>query len=307
MQAVSDLFLGWADGISGSNRQFYGRQLHDMKGGFDIDAAKLATIELYADLCARTLAQAHARSGDTVAIAAYLGEDKAFADAVEVFAVAESHFIAGDHTRLTEAIAAAYVSGEAKLSSTWSVQAGLRYEHTANEGRDEGGAVVTERRYGSWFPSFYLGYAPSDQRAWTFRYSRRVDRPAMNDLNPFRWYINPANYVEGNPLLQPAFINNLELSFSNNNNLSAAVYHSLTSSASTYATIFTDGGATSYVMTLNALDQQQYGIQANYAFTALKNLQTEASASLFRSEARTLVPEQVPSVEGNGALSTLTV
>jgi uncharacterized protein (DUF2252 family) len=106
MQAVSDLFLGWADGISGSNRQFYGRQLHDMKGGFDIDAAKLATIELYADLCARTLAQAHARSGDTVAIAAYLGEDKAFADAVEVFAVAESHFIAGDHKRLTEAIAA---------------------------------------------------------------------------------------------------------------------------------------------------------------------------------------------------------
>jgi hypothetical protein len=77
-----------------------------MKGGFDIDAAKLATIELYADLCARTLAQAHARSGDTVAIAAYLGEDKAFADAVEVFAVAESHFIAGDHKRLTEAIAA---------------------------------------------------------------------------------------------------------------------------------------------------------------------------------------------------------
>ena len=211
----------------------------------------------------------------------------------------------------TEAIAAAYVSGEAKLSSTWSVQAGLRYEHTANEGRDEGGAVVTERRYGSWFPSFYLGYAPSDQRAWTFRYSRRVNRPAMNDLNPFRWYINPANYVEGNPLLQPAFINNLELSFSNNNNLSAAVYHSLTSSASTYASIFTDGGATSYVMTLNALDQQQYGIQANYAFTAVKNLQTEASASLFRCEARTLVPEQVPSVEGNGATfalnNTLTV
>jgi len=106
MQAVSDLFLGWADGIPGTNRQFYGRQLHDMKGGFDVETAKFATVEVYADLCARTLARAHARSGDTVAIASYLGEGKAFADAVEVFSVAEAHFVAGDHKRLTEAIAA---------------------------------------------------------------------------------------------------------------------------------------------------------------------------------------------------------
>jgi uncharacterized protein (DUF2252 family) len=106
MQAVSDLFLGWVDGVSDPDRHFYGRQLHDMKGAFDVESAKFATLELYADLCARTLAQAHARSGDTVAIAAYLGEGKAFADAVEVFSVAESHFVASDHKRLTEAIAA---------------------------------------------------------------------------------------------------------------------------------------------------------------------------------------------------------
>ena len=114
MQAVSDLFLGWADGMPGTSRQFYGRQLHDMKGGFDVEGAKFATVELYAELCARTLARAHARSGDTVAIAAYLGDDKAFADAVEVFAVAESHFVAGDHKRLTEAIAA----GELEAADT---------------------------------------------------------------------------------------------------------------------------------------------------------------------------------------------
>ena len=106
MQAVSDLFLGWVDGVSDTSRHFYGRQLHDMKGAFDVESAKFATLELYADLCARTLAQAHARSGDTVAIAAYLGEGKAFADAVEVFAVAEAHFVAGDHERLEAAIAA---------------------------------------------------------------------------------------------------------------------------------------------------------------------------------------------------------
>lgn len=111
MQAVSDLFLGWLDGIPGTNRQYYARQLHDMKGGFDVEAAKYATIETYADLCARTLARAHARSGDTVAIAAYLDDGKAFADAVEVFAVAEAHFVAGDHERLTAAIAAGELAG----------------------------------------------------------------------------------------------------------------------------------------------------------------------------------------------------
>jgi uncharacterized protein (DUF2252 family) len=111
MQAVSDLFLGWVDGLPGTHRHYYGRQLHDMKGGFDVDAAKYATMETYADLCARTLARAHARSGDTVAIAAYLGDGKAFADAVEVFAVAEAHFVAGDHERLTAAIAAGELAG----------------------------------------------------------------------------------------------------------------------------------------------------------------------------------------------------
>jgi uncharacterized protein (DUF2252 family) len=106
MQAVSDLFLGWMDGVPGTNRQYYARQLHDMKGQFNVDNAKFATITTYADLCARTLARSHARSGDAVAIAAYLGDDDTFADAVEVFSLAESHFVDGDHHRLTEAIAA---------------------------------------------------------------------------------------------------------------------------------------------------------------------------------------------------------
>jgi len=106
MQAVSDLFLGWMDGVPGTGRQYYARQLHDMKGGFNVECAKFSTIETYADLCARTLALAHARSGDAVAIAAYLDDAKKFADAVEVFAVAEAHFVDGDHKRLTDAIAA---------------------------------------------------------------------------------------------------------------------------------------------------------------------------------------------------------
>jgi uncharacterized protein (DUF2252 family) len=106
MQAVSDLFLGWVDGLPGTNRQYFGRQLHDMKGSFDVENASFATLDIYADICARTLARAHARSGDPVAIAAYLDKDHSFADAVEVFAVAEAHFIESDHALLIAAIKA---------------------------------------------------------------------------------------------------------------------------------------------------------------------------------------------------------
>lgn len=75
-----------------------------MKGGFDIASAKFSTIEIYPILCAGTLAHAHARSGDAVAISAYLGKYDQFTGAVEVFAVAEPPIVDRDHKRLLDAI-----------------------------------------------------------------------------------------------------------------------------------------------------------------------------------------------------------
>ena len=76
MQAASDIFLGWqrVKGLDGVTRDYYVRQLHDWKGGVDVeDASRSAAQALYARLCGATLARAHARSGDRIAIAAYLG------------------------------------------------------------------------------------------------------------------------------------------------------------------------------------------------------------------------------------------
>jgi uncharacterized protein (DUF2252 family) len=84
MQAASDIFLGWTRGVDVS-RHFYWRQLRDMKGSAPIEEMTTLGLTYYGRLCGWTLARAHARSGDPVAIAAYLGETDAFDRAITTF------------------------------------------------------------------------------------------------------------------------------------------------------------------------------------------------------------------------------
>jgi uncharacterized protein (DUF2252 family) len=85
MQAASDIYLGWTRGLD-ANRYFYWRQLRDMKGSADVEAMLPAGLELYARICGWTLARAHARSGDPIAIATYLGDDDQFDRSMADFA-----------------------------------------------------------------------------------------------------------------------------------------------------------------------------------------------------------------------------
>ena len=90
MQAASDTMLGWihVTGVDGVERDYYIRQLWDSKGSALIDVMEPRTMEVYAQLCGQTLARAHARSGDAVAISSYLGTSDAFDRALAAFAEA---------------------------------------------------------------------------------------------------------------------------------------------------------------------------------------------------------------------------
>jgi uncharacterized protein (DUF2252 family) len=77
MQAASDIFLGWTKGVD-DTRHYYWRQLRDMKASADVESMLPGALAFYARACGWTLARAHARSGDPIAIAAYLGEDDQF-------------------------------------------------------------------------------------------------------------------------------------------------------------------------------------------------------------------------------------
>ena len=84
MQAASDIFLGWTKGVE-DNRYFYWRQLRDMKASAVVETMAPVGLRFYAGICGWTLARAHARSGDPVAIAAYLGEDDQFDRSITEF------------------------------------------------------------------------------------------------------------------------------------------------------------------------------------------------------------------------------
>jgi uncharacterized protein (DUF2252 family) len=116
MQASSDIFLGWLhvdEGFDGQERDFYARQLKDWKGSAEIEQMAPAGMATYGRLCGWTLARAHARSGDRVAIAAYLGKGTGFDRAIVEF----SREYAERNERDYEALAAAVQSGRIKAET----------------------------------------------------------------------------------------------------------------------------------------------------------------------------------------------
>ncbi len=108
MQTTPDIFLGWTRGPGG--RDFYFRQLWDMKGSVDIATLRPVGLSFYAGLCGRSIARAHARSGDAVAISAYLGTSDKFDGAIADFAEAYADQNARDFAEFKAAIADGRVS-----------------------------------------------------------------------------------------------------------------------------------------------------------------------------------------------------
>jgi uncharacterized protein (DUF2252 family) len=106
MQATSDIFLGWHQmkSLDGVEREFYVRQLKDWDGSAFVDEMNPELMAVYGALCAKTLARAHARSGERVAIAAYLGSSDAFDRAIMRFAEAYADQNERDYEALVDAI-----------------------------------------------------------------------------------------------------------------------------------------------------------------------------------------------------------
>jgi uncharacterized protein (DUF2252 family) len=114
MQASSDIFLGWqrAEDLDGQSHDFYVRQLRDWKFSLNIDRLAPRDMRLYGELCGWTLARAHARSGDRIAIAAYLGRSDVFDQAITEFAAKYADQNERDYQALRGAVAQGRVRAE---------------------------------------------------------------------------------------------------------------------------------------------------------------------------------------------------
>jgi hypothetical protein len=118
MQASSDIFLGWQRaeaGLDDEPHDYYVRQLRDWKFSADIEAMLPRSLRMYGELCSWTLARAHARSGDRIAIAAYLGGSDVFDQAITQFAATCADQNQRDHDALVRAATSGRITAQAGL------------------------------------------------------------------------------------------------------------------------------------------------------------------------------------------------
>lgn len=135
--------------------------------------------------------------------------------------------------KYTEGITAAYVN-YAKEWKRLSVQAGLRLEHTNIHGNQLGNAMIKDSafhlKYNSLFPTLYLAYKLDsvNKHQLGFSAGRRINRPDYQDMNPFTYPIDRYTYYGGNPLLQPTFSYEFELSYTYKNRITTTLDYSIT-------------------------------------------------------------------------------
>ncbi|WP_297795254.1 outer membrane beta-barrel family protein [uncultured Eudoraea sp.] len=96
----------------------------------------------------------------------------------------------------------------------WALKLGLRAEQTNVEALSVTLLQINKQNYFELFPSFYLSRKLGEENSLTFDYSRKINRPKYSDLNPFRYFLNENNYLEGNPNLVPNFSHNFNLNYS---------------------------------------------------------------------------------------------
>ena len=169
---------------------------------------------------------------------------------------------------------AGYFSFAKTFGEHWETKAGIRYENTNAESTTPSSNSHNKYNYGQWFPSAYVSYK-EDKNVFSFSYSRRINRPSMGNLNPFRWYSNPYSYSSGNPLLTPAYINNWELGYTFNNKFSTSVYYLKMKNAFGQISVIDDISQISTY--LNYYNNNFWGLNTSYTDTFFKFWETSLS------------------------------
>ncbi|AEE50448.1 TonB-dependent receptor [Haliscomenobacter hydrossis] len=162
----------------------------------------------------------------------------------------------------TENVNAAYVSYSRQLKK-WGFNAGLRAEQTNSEGDLEAYKPVNDdnvqRHYLDFFPSGGITYNLSPKNTFALNYSRRVNRPSYQDLNPFQNRLDELTYEQGNPFLRPEYANNLQLRHTFNHRFNTTLSYSHTQDQITRF-LDTAGTSANYITWLNLANQYAYSL-----------------------------------------------
>jgi iron complex outermembrane recepter protein len=186
--------------------------------------------------------------------------------------------------KLTENINAAYVNYKRTIKK-WNIQLGLRAEQTNTRGilssvTTNGNADV-KRSYLNWFPSFGTSYTINQKNSININYSRRINRPGYQSLNPFESKLDELTYQKGNPFLRPEYTNSISLTHSYKYTLNTTIGYSKTIDFSTQITD-TIEGRRNFIQQRNAGTQQNIYVNISYPFKITKWWSVYANVSASR-------------------------
>ncbi len=196
---------------------------------------------------------------------------------------AEYNQALSDNFLYDEKIYAAYTS-VARDWENWSAKAGLRGELTNREGDSRSMEQVDSREYFELFPTFYLMRSLSANHSLTFDYSRRIQRPRYESLNPFRYFLNEHNYNAGNPNLRAAISNNFNLNYSFKSAYFFDIYYR-DHGPSTQVLSFQDNQRrTLRSVSVNLLESISYGLDVSHGRSVTNWWYAYAYMSVFHDE-----------------------
>ncbi|RYU89407.1 TonB-dependent receptor [Mucilaginibacter terrigena] len=168
-----------------------------------------------------------------------------------------------------ESVSAAYFNLGQTFKNT-SVQIGLRAERTVSTGNLITYSQVVHRSYLDLFPSLFINQTISAKHEVGFNFSRRIDRPDYDNLNPFVYYLDQYTYEKGNPFLKPQYTNSFELSYTYNKNINVTLGYSHTTDASVDV-LYTDTvKKATYKTNENLQTRDNYNININTPYTITK-------------------------------------
>jgi hypothetical protein len=171
-----------------------------------------------------------------------------------------------NHFRYQETIHAGYFQFSKALRS-WEVQLGLRGEHTHTVAHQLTADSLVHRYYFQLFPSLAISRELPGRHKLQFTYSRRIERPDYDEMNPFRVFRDPYLYYQGNPSLQPALTNATELSYVLNDRFTTAVFYNHTAGVVTWVMGQVDSSSISYEQPQNLKNMVNYGVSLNAALS----------------------------------------
>jgi hypothetical protein len=194
-----------------------------------------------------------------------------------------------NHFIYTENIAAAYTSFSGAIGTKLSYKAGLRAEQTFSEGESLTLNTVNPRDYFNLFPSFFLQHNVSDMYQVNYNYSRRIDRPNYENLNPFIFYLDPYTSAQGNPYLRPQYTHSLSVTQTFMKQFNLVLNYGVTSDFIAEVPIQNPEDGTTVFQQSNIDDQLNYSATAIIPYEPFKWWAVNTNITVFHQDFSTFL------------------